>query len=382
MLQGSASHQLSALVGDASRYPEKTFFLGQVFKNITNSYKLVWFLAVLSLLRRSDCRTLRLSDVLVEMVVIAWHPVCLFRLSLGRQDKLQDVIFEIQHLSGLAPNVAPETIRRFVEGSVAAQSKLVFLQQYVPARFLTPWFEDTLRGRKDAEKTKLIKTMAQHNQNEPFASPYYFDVVSGCEVLKLNDSWCAFLIENFGVIESFTEHHFVLYLQARNPNVPGVVNKLRVPMQRKLHSARKFWNFVQTDFKKLKKHSAFRDIYSGQHLSDGFSIDHFLPWSFVVHDLLWNLTPVEPKTNSNKKDLLPDLDIYLPRLAKLHFAAIDVAKEHPKFLEDYMDCFKQDTSDLLALGESGFCAKYREIIVPQAQIARNQGFQTNWKFKS
>ena len=24
------------------------------------------------------------------------------------------------------------------------------------------------------------------------------------------------------------------------------------------------------------------------------------PWSFVVHDLLWNLTPVEPATNSSK----------------------------------------------------------------------------------
>ena len=70
------------------------------------------------------------------------------------------------------------------------------------------------------------------------------------------------------------------------------------------------------------------------------------------------------------------------RLAKLHFAAIDAAKKRPKLLEDYTDCFKQDAADLLALGENGFVAKYREVIVPQAQIARNQGFQSGWKLRN
>ena len=90
----------------------------------------------------------------------------------------------------------------------------------------------------------------------------------------------------------------------------------------------------------------------------------------------------EPATNSSKNDVLPDLDLYLPRLAKLHSAAIEAAKERPKLLEDYVDCFKQDTTDLLALGESGFSAKYREVIVPQAQIARNLGFQFGWKLRN
>jgi hypothetical protein len=98
--------------------------------------------------------------------------------------------------------------------------------------------------------------------------------------------------------------------------------------------------------------------------------------------LLWNLTPVEPATNSSKNDVLPDLDLYLPRLAKLHFGAIEAAKKWPKFPEDYTDCFKQDAADLLALGVDGFVAKYREVIVPQAQIARNQGFQSGWKLRN
>lgn len=379
MAQDNATNQTPALAGVALRYPEKTFYLGQVFKDTTNSYKLVWFLAILSLMKRSENRSLLLADIFTEMAVAAWHPVCLYRLSLGRQDKLQDVIQEIQQSSGLPPNATPEAIRKFVAGSAAAKAKLEFFERYVPTRFLTPWFADKLRGeRDDATRTREIQTMATASQTTPFASPYYFERDS----IRLNDSWRSFLTENLGVVQSFAEYHLALYLQARNPNVPGVVNKLRAPTARQLTAARDFWRLVRGEFQKAGRPTEFKDIYSERQLADSFSVDHFLPWSFVVHDLLWNLTPVEASTNSSKNDVLPDLELYLPRLAKLHFGAIEVAKRRPKLLEDYSDCFKQDVSGLLALGEGGFIAKYREVIVPQAQIAMNQGFQSGWKLRN
>ena len=172
------------------------------------------------------------------------------------------------------------------------------------------------------------------------------------------------------------------YLQARNPNVPGIVNKMCAPTERQLTAARQFWRMFRSDFVDSGKPERFRDIYSERPLGDSFAIDHFLPWSFVVHDLLWNLTPVEPATNSSKNDLLPDLEIYLPRLASLHFDALQAAKSRPKLLEDYTDCFKQDANNLLALGETSFLAKYQEVIVPQAQITMNQGFQAGWRLRN
>lgn len=383
MVQDSATDQMSALAGVALRYPEKTFYLGQVFKDTTNSYKLVWFLAILSLLKRNEECSFRLTDIFTEMAVAAWHPVCLFRLSLGRQDKLQDVILEIQQKSGLPPNARPEAIRKFVNGSADAQIKLEYFKRYVPTRFLTPWFADKLRGeRDDIARTREIQAMAKESQKTSFASLYYFDDTGVSDSINLNDSWRLFLIENLGIIQSFAEHHFALYLQARNPNVPGVINKLRAPTMRQLTAARDFWRFVRSDFETAGKAAQFKDIYSERQLGNSFSIDHFLPWSFVVHDLLWNLTPVESATNSSKSDVLPDLELYLPRLAKLHFSAIEIAKKRPKFLEDYTDCFKQDAESLLALGENGFLIKYREVIMPQAQIAKNQGFQSGWKLRN
>lgn len=377
MAQDTNPDQPSALAGVAIRYPEKTFFLGQVFKDTTNSYKLVWFLAILALIKRSEEKAFPIADVFTEMAVAAWHPVCLYRLSLGRQDKLQDVIVELQAQSGLSPHATPDTIRKFVGSSGAARAKLECFRRYVPTRFLAPWVADHLRGeRDDAVRTRKTMEFAKESQTTPFACPYYFE---GNDV-RLNDSWRVFLVENLGVVQSFAEHHFALYMQARNPNVPGVVNKLRAPSLRQLTAARDFWRLARSDFDKAGRLAEFRDIYSERPLADSFSVDHFLPWSFVVHDLLWNLTPVEAATNSSKNDVLPDLDLYLPRLARLHFNAVQAAKQRPKLLEDYVDCFKQDPAGLLALGENGFVAKYREVIVPQAQIAMNQGFKSGWKF--
>ena len=230
----------------------------------------------------------------------------------------------------------------------------------------------------DSSRDARIHELAKESQTTPFASPYWFDGENIC----LNPSWQHFLTDNMAVVQAFAEHHLAVYLQTRNPNVPGVVNKLRAPTERQLNDARQFWQFVRAEFTKSGRSSRFRDIYSEQPLAQNFSIDHFLPWSFVVHDLFWNLTPVEPATNSAKNDVLPDLDLYLPRLANLHFEAIEVAKSRPKLLEDYTDCFRLDAAELAAMGASSLETKFREVILPQAQIAINQGFQSGWRMRT
>jgi len=45
-------------------------------------------------------------------------------------------------------------------------------------------------------------------------------------------------------------------------------------------------------------------IYTG-HYIENFDIDHFIPWSFVTHDQLWNLAPIEKSLNSSKSNKLP-----------------------------------------------------------------------------
>ncbi len=295
--------------GLANRYPEKTFYLGQVFNDRANSYKFVWFLAILSLLRRGNDGGLSLADLMTEMAAMAWHPVCFFRLSLGRQDKLQGAILAIRKQSLLPLDAEPEAIREFVAGCAQERARLEYFRRYVPTRFLSPWFKDKLSGRRDSEKDRLIAQFAQASQAGPLPTPYWLDAAQ----VRLNASWRHFLLENLGIVQAFAEYHFAQYLQTRNPNVPGIVNKLSAPTERDLRLAREFWQFVRDGFQRAGEPHRFRNIYSDQPLTGRFTIDHFLPWSFVAHDLMWNLAPVDASTNSSKGDTLPDLETYLPR---------------------------------------------------------------------
>jgi hypothetical protein len=376
--QSQMPDHLLAAGGITARHPEKTYLLGQVFNDTTNSYKLVWFRAILSLTQVAGKEVLTFIDLLTEMVVAAWPPVCLYRLSLGRQDKLQELVLEIQEMSGLPSSASPQDIRKVISTNTALKTKLEYFRRYVPTRFLAPWFVQELRGERDDDaRTRKTMVLAHESQTSPVSSLYYF----AGDGIKLNESWRNFLLDNLGVILDFTEHNFALYLQARNPNVPGVVNKLAAPTTRKLTGARDFWRAVRAAFERENKIAFFHDIYSGRSLDAEFSIDHFLPWSFVVHDLIWNLAPVEPTTNSSKNDDLPDIEIYLPRLAKIHFNAIQATNNRPKLLEDYTDCFKQDVAGLTALDEQGLAARFRDVMLPQAQMAINQGFRPGWRHR-
>jgi len=361
-----------------TEFPADLFVLGRVFNKTTNSYKFVWLLAILCLLRRSGNCALPLGEIMTEMVVIAWHPVCLYHLSLGPQDLLQEAVVGIQEWSNLEPNASSEAIRTFITGYSRAKERLRDFERYVPTRFLRPWFSEQLRGTQDYTVAGPITKWARESQQTCSPTPYWLDD----KIIRLSEVWRRFFLKNMAIVQAFAEHHFVRFLQARNPNVPGIVNKLNAPIKRQLSKARKFWQFVRFSLQEAGQGQYFYDIYTKRSLDDNFAIDHFLPWSFVAHDLLWNLIPVDLTTNSRKGNSLPDLEIYVPQLAKLHFAALQVAKQRPNDLQDYIECFKLDAASLLALDEDAFVRKYREVIFPQAQIAINQGFQSNWRFEN
>lgn len=78
-------------------------------------------------------------------------------------------------------------------------------------------------------------------------------------------------------------------MQNRNPGVPGIIYKLEPENAgiRKLQNARKLWNMV------MDRHEIM-DIYNGRRLNNiGFDLDHFVPWSYVASDELWDLLPMD-----------------------------------------------------------------------------------------
>ena len=121
------------LASVVDRYPEKTGILSGVFDETTNSYKLFWFMGILALLKRHHGPKIAVADILTEMLVLAWHPVCLFRLSLGRQDDLQRIVMDLQGSANLPPGVSVEEVRHAALRDPPTLAKLRRLKRYVPS---------------------------------------------------------------------------------------------------------------------------------------------------------------------------------------------------------------------------------------------------------
>ncbi|MFC1714407.1 HNH endonuclease domain-containing protein [Candidatus Poribacteria bacterium] len=246
-------------------------------------------------------------------------------------------------------------------------------------RFLSPWFAKELSGEPDGRRNALIREYSRKSQESAIPCPYFFREQDDSHIC-LNRSWVEFLQENRAVIKAFVEYHTVQYLQRRNPNVPNVISKLRAPSRRNLSHARRFWRSVEKEFRMQGKRHWFQDIYSRRELGEEYAIDHFCPWSFVVHDQIWNLVPVAQVVNSSKGNRLPDLDHYIPDMAKLHLRSLRILKQFPVLLEEYVDCYKIDWDSLCQTDEEQFYQKVRDNFIPLFTTAKNQGFETDWRY--
>jgi hypothetical protein len=151
--------------------------------------------------------------------------------------------------------------------------------------------------------------------------------------------------------------------------VPDIPNKLIKPAKRNsLNEQRKFWNIV---FGAL---GSVNCIYTGSKLQmDNYAVEHFIPYAFVSHDLMWNLIPADCSFNCSKNDKLPSLDRYFEDFFALQKSAIEIIQHcAPKnrFLEDYLSIFP----DLDNIEEDAFKVRYRETLQPLITIAGNNGF--------
>ncbi|MBM6861925.1 hypothetical protein H9X78_15930, partial [Clostridium saudiense] len=120
------------------------------------------------------------------------------------------------------------------------------------------------------------------------------------------------------------------------------------------------------------------------------SIDHFIPWSFIGHDMIWNLIPTFKNINSRKSDNLPEWEIYFDKFAKQQyrlfcFLRINASK-YKKILEDYLEIFNNyDINNITnkenSISYNDFYINMLHTVQPLYQIAYNQGF-TIWRLEN
>ena len=142
-----------------------------------------------------------------------------------------------------------------------------------------------------------------------------------------------------------------------------------------MSAQRKFWNIT------INEGLEVRCLYTDKLLEErDYDLDHFIPWSFVSHDLLWNLMPADSSINSSKSNKLPDLNLYLPKLAEAHQAALRINLEkgkQVKLLEDYLS-LGHTPQDLVKMDREHLLDCFYQTFTPLFQIAQNMGFES-WK---
>jgi len=336
--------------------------LASVFNNTAATYKFYWFISILQILTKQKSQTIPIKDILIKMICNAWYPVHYFQLSFGYNDKLFDNIIELQRILDIPKDISLSLLFTKLQKSKTPRVHKLILhfKQLVPYRFLSPWY--------GANKKEVIyKSMTF--QQKPL---YRFQE----ENIEINPEWEDYLKTNHKILLDYSYWNLTLFLQKRNPNIPDIANKIIKPAHRSsLLKQRKFWNIVFDELETIKC------IYTGKHLTKyDFDLDHFIPWSFVSHDQLWNLIPVNGNINSSKSNKLPRLDIYFEPFVNIQYQAFQIFSEicsKSKMLEDYL-FLGSDIPNIKNTSYKIFKERYYKTLSPLIQIANNSGFET-WK---
>lgn len=308
-------------------------------------------------------------EIMISMVANAWYPVNYFRLSFGKSESLYEAILALQRENNIPINIGMKDLTILLQTLIQRsdiRKQLNFLQMNVPFRFLRPWID-----------TSDDREMVKRSQTFENGCLYKLEKENGMLSIELNPVWLTYLQENYDILSSFTYWGLTNFLQVRNPNVPNIPNKLIKKEERNsLTAQRKFWNTV------INEGLEVRCLYTDKLLVEReYDLDHFIPWSFVSHDLLWNLMPADSSINSSKSNKLPNLNLYLPKLAEAHQAALQINLEkgkQDKLLEDYLS-LGYTSQEIVQMDREHLLDCFSQTFTPMNQIALNMGFES-WKY--
>lgn len=335
--------------------------LSAVFNNTSASYKFYWFISLLQILVETGDRKISIKSILIRMICNAWYPINYYKLNFGFSDKLNENIFIIQQYLDIPIDISFDELYNILKSSTdPTVVRLIFhFDQHVPFRFLSPWIRGT--------RSEVVE------ESQAYADNCLYSLnIRDERYIEINPIWEDYLISHNKILLDFTYWNLLLYLQRRNPNVPNIGNKLIKPIERgSLTRQRQFWNLVLHECENLKC------IYTGKPLEiDNYDVEHFIPWSFVSHDEMWNLIPADSSVNRSKSNKLPS-DVYFSSFADLQYNGIKtVFEKHPriKLLEDYL-ILGSSISDIIQKPIGEFKEKYYKVVSPLIQIASNSGFE-------
>ncbi len=335
--------------------------LAGIFNNTSATYKFYWFVAIMEIVVKERKTKISFWEIIAGMIAESWYPIHYFKLSFGKSDSLYMQSLALQQELNIPIDADKKKIKQLLIDNINdnhIKSLLRVFSLNVPYRFLSPWIKYT--------SDKNVISRSQQFENECLYA------ING-EYIEVNSKWIDYLSEHYLILKDFAFWNLTEFLQKRNPNVPNLPSKLIKPIQRdSLIKQHKYWNNYIETIGNLKC------IYTGKTLlPKNYDLDHFVPWSFVSHNLLWNLIPADSSINSSKSNNLPPLDIYLKPFSHIQQDALKTLYEknpNDNILEDYLIVY-DSVSDLVRLSENDFYSVFRKTFSPMIQTAENMGFK-------
>lgn len=337
-----------------------TSVLAQIFNNTSATYKYYWFISILNFVVREQRKRISFWEIIAAMIAEAWYPINYFKLSFGLSDSLYQQIVKLQEELKIPIDLDKRDVRNIITRELDNPKVLALLKVFtlnVPYRFLSPWIKFS-NDRAVEERSRLFE------QDSLYA-------IYG-EEIEINPRWVSYLNENYVILRDYSFWNLSVFLQKRNPNVPDIISKLVKPIKREsLIQQRRFWNSV------IEDRGSMNCIYTNLALTEeAYDLDHFIPWSFAPHNLMWNLIPVNSEINSSKSNNLPNLERYITPYSTLHYSAVKITyyrNPNNKLLEDYLSLY-HSVGELVILPYSSFESLFRKLLFPLAQIAENMGY--------
>lgn len=352
--------------------------LSKCFNNISNSYKYYWLLSILDHVIYSEELYISLDQISMSMISKVWYPLDYYKLSFGKQDGFKELSTLISTKVKIDNSVNSSSLLKQIENKLSpvVTAKLrnnikVGLKRWVTFRFLTPFFKSQVKGLRDQEVNNIISLLSNSAQYKDLV-PYSIE----SDGITLNKKWRDYFLEHHSILKGFINWHLIKFLQKNNPNVIGLTEKLEKPTKRDLKVAKVYWT------KYLNSYS-LTCIYSDQTINaSSFSLDHFVPWSYIAHDQIWNIIPTTKIINSTKSDNLPSLEHYLNSFCNIHYDAFKyhVLKKNYKLLEDYTILF--NNYNLHEIDFATFKKVLSTEISNHCRIAENLGFRPMYVFST
>lgn len=353
---------------------------GSMLDHPTQCYKFYWLEAIMNLMLKKH--RFSFDEIFDEMIVSAWYTVTQYHLFLGpmiegeRRDAINRAIDVLIENTSLNENSKPDEIRSVLK----EQNYLVLeykrkLAKNVPYKLLSSFSSELTQDKGDAYRIEYIQIL-----NQEIHLPYIIENGVGIgKCVVLQEAWIPFLMDNYLIIKNWIQYNKIQFLQMINPGVPGIINKLDDERNnvRHLERVRDLWNaHIEVSNKEIV------DIYTGNKLESTFDVDHFIPWSYVAHDEMWNLIPSNASANRSKSNHLPEWDLYFHKMANMEYDLYKSVVEYDSIHKLFEKCYAKNLQSLWAIEELyvkenteyEFKHKLEAHMYPLYEAARMQGY--------